>query len=108
MPSPVLSFILSNRALIADGLKAVRDWPKGRSQGGSMSEHVYKQIELTGSSKTGVEAAVQNAIAKASKTLHNLHWFQVVDTRGYVEQGKVDYWQVTIKLGFRVDDTTSL
>src|SRR5436309_1584930 len=107
MPSPVLSFILSNRALIADGLKAVRDWPKGRSQGGSMSEHVYKQIELTGSSKTGVEAAVQNAIAKASKTLHNLHWFQVVDTRGYVEQGKVDYWQVTIKLGFRVDDTTS-
>src|SRR5436309_3507104 len=80
MPSPVLSFILSNRALIADGLKAVRDWPKGRSQGGSMSEHVYKQIELTGSSKTGVEAAVQNAIAKASKTLHNLHWFQVVET----------------------------
>ncbi|TMA12645.1 MAG: dodecin domain-containing protein [Deltaproteobacteria bacterium] len=73
-----------------------------------MSEHVYKQIELTGSSKTGVEDAVQNAIAKASKTLHNLHWFQVVDTRGYVEQGKVDYWQVTIKLGFRVDDTTSL
>jgi dodecin len=73
-----------------------------------MSEHVYKQIELTGSSKTGVEDAVQNAIAKASKTLHNLHWFQVVDTRGYVEEGKVDYWQVTIKLGFRVDDTTSL
>ena len=73
-----------------------------------MSDHVYKQIELTGSSKTGVEDAVQNAIAKASKTLRNLHWFQVVDTRGYVEQGKVDYWQVTIKLGFRVDDTTSL
>jgi flavin-binding protein dodecin len=73
-----------------------------------MSEHVYKQIELTGSSKTGVEDAVRNAVAKASKTLHNLHWFQVIDTRGYVEQGKVDYWQVTIKLGFRVDDTTSL
>jgi dodecin len=73
-----------------------------------MSEHVYKQIELTGSSKTGVEDAVQNAIAKASKTLHNLRWFEVVDTRGYVEEGKVDYWQVTIKLGFRVDDTTSL
>ncbi|HEV8341093.1 MAG TPA: dodecin [Candidatus Binatia bacterium] len=73
-----------------------------------MSEHVYKQIELTGSSKTGVEDAVRNAVAKASKTLHNLHWFQVIDTRGYIEQGKVDYWQVTIKLGFRVDDTTSL
>jgi flavin-binding protein dodecin len=72
--------------------------------GGSMSEHVYKQVELTGSSKTSVEDAVQNAITKATKTLRNLHWFQVVDTRGYVENGKVDYWQVTIKLGFRVDD----
>jgi dodecin len=73
-----------------------------------MSEHVYKQIELTGSSKTGVEDAIQSAIAKASKTLRNLHWFQVVDTRGYIEQGKVDYWQVTIKLGFRLDDETNL
>jgi hypothetical protein len=72
-----------------------------------MSEHVYKQIELTGSSKTSVEDAIQNAIAKASKTLRNLHWFQVVDTRGYIEQGKVDYWQVTIKLGFRLDDETA-
>ncbi|HEV8344572.1 MAG TPA: dodecin [Candidatus Binatia bacterium] len=69
-----------------------------------MSEHVYKQVELTGSSKTSIEDAVQNAITKATKTLRNLHWFQVVDTRGYVENGKVDYWQVTIKLGFRVDD----
>ena len=72
-----------------------------------MSEHVYKQIELTGSSKTGVEDAIQNAIAKASKTLHNLHWFQVVETRGYIQQGKVDYWQVTIKIGFRLDDETA-
>jgi flavin-binding protein dodecin len=73
-----------------------------------MSEHVYKQIELTGSSKTSVEDAIQNAIAKASKTLRNIHWFQVVETRGYIEQGRVDYWQVTIKLGFRVDDTTDI
>ncbi len=69
-----------------------------------MSEHVYKQIELTGSSKTGVEDAIQNAIAKASATLHNLHWFQVVETRGNIDQGKIAYWQVTIKLGFRLDD----
>ena len=69
-----------------------------------MSEHVYKQVELTGSSKTGLEDAIQNAITKASKTLRNLHWFQVVDTRGYIENGKVDYWQVTIKLGFRLED----
>jgi dodecin len=73
-----------------------------------MSEHVYKQIELTGSSKTSVEDAIQNAIAKASKTLRNIHWFQVVETRGYIEQGRVDYWQVTIKLGFRVDNTTDI
>ncbi len=68
------------------------------------SEHGYKQVELTGSSKTGLEDAIQNAITKAAKTLRNIHWFQVVDTRGYIENGKVDYWQVTIKLGFRLDD----
>jgi dodecin len=74
------------------------------SKGGVMSDHIYKQIELTGSSKTSVEDAVQNAITKASKTLHNLNWFQVVETRGYIENNRVDYWQVTIKLGFRLDD----
>lgn len=70
----------------------------------SEREHVYKLVELTGSSKTSLEDAIQNAITKAAKTLRNLHWFQVVDTRGYVENGKVDYWQVTIKLGFRLED----
>lgn len=69
-----------------------------------MSEHVYKQIELTGSSKSSIEDAVSKAIAKAGETVHNLRWFQVVETRGYIEKGKVDYWQVTIKLGFTVDD----
>ncbi len=69
-----------------------------------MNEHVYKQVELTGSSKTSIEDAVQNAIAKASKTLRNVHWFQMVETRGYIENGKIDYWQVTIKLGFRLED----
>lgn len=69
-----------------------------------MDDHIYKQVELTGSSHTSMEEAVQNAIAKAGRTLHNIHWFQVVDTRGYVANNKVDYWQVTIKLGFRLDD----
>lgn len=73
-----------------------------------MSEHIYKQIELTGSSKTGIEDAVQNAIARASKTLHNLDWFQVVETRGNIERGTAAYWQVTVKVGFRLDDDTSL
>jgi flavin-binding protein dodecin len=69
-----------------------------------MDDHTYKQVELTGSSHTSMEEAVQNAITKAGKTLHNIHWFQVVDTRGYVANNKVDYWQVTIKLGFRLDN----
>ena len=69
-----------------------------------MNEHIYKQVELTGSSQTSVEEAVQNAIAKAAKTLRNIHWFQVIDTRGYIENNSIHYWQVTIKLGFRLDD----
>ena len=69
-----------------------------------MSDHIYKQVELTGSSKTSVEEAVQNAISKAAKTLHNINWFQVVETRGYITDNTIDFWQVTIKLGFRLDD----
>jgi dodecin len=69
-----------------------------------MSEHTYKHIELTGSSAESSDQAIQNAIAKASETVKNLHWFQVVDTRGYIEEGGVKYWQVTIKVGFRIGD----
>lgn len=69
-----------------------------------MSEHVYKHIELTGSSKEGLEAAIRNAIGKAAETVEHLHWFEVVDTRGYIEDGDVAYWQVTVKAGFRLND----
>lgn len=65
--------------------------------------HVYKSIELTGSSSQGLEQAISNALAKASKTLHNLRWFQVIDTRGEIEGGKVAHWQVTMKVGFTLD-----
>lgn len=68
-----------------------------------MSNHVYKTIELTGSSAKGLEDAIANAVAKASKTVHNLRWFQVVDTRGEIEGGKVAHWQVTMKVGFTLD-----
>ena len=68
-----------------------------------MSNHVYKTIELTGSSPKGFEEAVKNAVAKASKTLHNLRWFQVLETRGEIEEGKVAHWQVTMKVGFTLD-----
>jgi dodecin len=69
-----------------------------------MDDHVYKLLELTGSSTDGLEEAIQNAISKASKTVRNLHWFQVVDTRGQIEDGQVAHWQVTLKVGFRLDD----
>jgi flavin-binding protein dodecin len=70
-----------------------------------MSEHTYKIIELAGSSKVSIEDAVQSAVAKASATLRNLRWFEVVETRGYVEDGKVAYWQVTVKIGFTLEDS---
>ncbi|OUR74252.1 hypothetical protein A9Q78_01220 [Methylophaga sp. 41_12_T18] len=69
-----------------------------------MTEHTYKHIELTGSSADSSDQAIQNAIAKANETVKNLHWFQVIDTRGYIEEGGVKYWQVTIKVGFRIED----
>ena len=68
-----------------------------------MSNHVYKSVELTGSSPKGIDQAVANAIAKASKTVHNLRWFQVIDTRGEIEKGKVAHWQVTLKIGFTLE-----
>ena len=68
-----------------------------------MSEHTYKIIELVGSSKVSIEDAVQGAVAKASATLRNLRWFEVTETRGYIEEGKVAYWQVTVKVGFTVE-----
>ena len=69
-----------------------------------MTDHTYKRIELVGSSQTTIEDAVNNALAKASRTIHNMRWFEVIDTRGHIDQGKVQYWQVTIKVGFTLDD----
>lgn len=69
-----------------------------------MADHVYKKIELTGSSTESSDDAIRNAVARASKTLKNLRWFEVVETRGYIEDGKVAHWQVTVKIGFTLDD----
>ena len=69
-----------------------------------MTNHVYKTLELTGSSKTSIEDAVARAIEKASETVRNIHWFQVIETRGHVADGKVAHWQVTIKAGFTLED----
>ncbi|HMA99252.1 MAG TPA: dodecin [Wenzhouxiangella sp.] len=69
-----------------------------------MSNHVYKQIRLTGSSTESSDAAVKRAIAKASESLKNLRWFEVIDTRGHIEDGQVQHWQVTIEVGFTLED----
>jgi dodecin len=68
-----------------------------------MSNHVYKHLELTGSSAISIEEAVQNAVTKAHETVRNIQWFNVCETRGHVIDGKVAHWQVTIKLGFTLE-----
>ena len=69
----------------------------------NMKDEVYKLIELTGTSTTSIEDAVNTAIKRAHKTIKRLCWFQVVETRGHIDKGKVDHWQVTIKVGFSVE-----
>lgn len=67
-------------------------------------EHVYKHIEITGSSTQSSDDAIEKAIAKAGESIKHMHWFEVTDTRGYIEDQNVRYWQVTIKIGFRIED----
>jgi flavin-binding protein dodecin len=69
-----------------------------------MSDHIYKKIELVGSSTISIEDAVQNALARAAKTIRNMRWLEVVETRGHIEDGKLAHWQVTVKIGFTLDD----
>ena len=69
----------------------------------SMSDHIYKMIELVGSSPNGIEDAVNNAITRAGKTIRNMKWFEVAEVRGHLENNKVADWQVTVKVGFTLD-----
>lgn len=69
-----------------------------------MNDHVYKHIEITGSSSRSYQEAIQNAVARAAKTVENMRWFEVVDSRGHIEKDKVSHWQVTIKIGFTLKD----
>ena len=68
-----------------------------------MTNHVYKMLELTGSSPISIEDAVQTAISKAHETIRNMHWFTVTETRGHVVDGKVAHWQVSVKVGFTLE-----
>jgi len=69
-----------------------------------LGDHVYKTTELVGTSAVSIEDAVNQAVERAAKTLRHMGWFQVVETRGHIESGKIAHWQVTVKIGFRLDD----
>ncbi len=69
-----------------------------------MSHHVYKKIEVVGSSSTGIDDAIRNAVEVASHSLDHMDWFEVVETRGEIRNGEVNYFQVTVKIGFRLND----
>jgi flavin-binding protein dodecin len=71
-----------------------------------MDDHIYRIIQIVGSSDKSVDDAIQRAVARASQTLRNLRWFEVVETRGHIEDGKVEHYQVTLKIGFTIADTT--
>lgn len=69
-----------------------------------MAEHVYKKIEVTGTSNESIDLAIKNAISRASKSVHNMRWFEVTETRGAIDGGGVSQFQVTLKIGFALDD----
>ena len=69
-----------------------------------MNDHVYKHIELTGSSTENIEDAIRQAITRAGETVHNLRWFEVIQARGHIENGRVAHWQVVLKVGFTLDE----
>jgi len=68
-----------------------------------MTDHIYKKIELVGSSSKGIEEAVKNALSRAKKTVRNMRWFEITETRCYLEEGKIAHWQVTLKVGFTLE-----
>ncbi len=69
-----------------------------------MSHHVYKTLDLVGSSPKSIEDAVEGAIARAGKTVRNMRWFEVTDTRGQIENGKLGYWQIGLRIGFTLEE----
>jgi flavin-binding protein dodecin len=98
--SPAPATVLASRRYNA----AYRIVDASSTEGAAMTDHVYKTVELTGSSPDGTDAAVRCAIERASKTIRDIRWFKVTETRGYVEDGKVAHWQVTLKVGFTLEE----
>jgi dodecin len=83
-----------------DQQKERRSWSKGKL----MKNHVYKLLEIVGSSETSIEDAISTAVAQANKTVRNMDWFEVVETRGHIENGKIGHYQVTLKIGFGLEN----
>lgn len=69
-----------------------------------MTDHVYKHIDLTGSSPVSSDDAIRRAIAKAAESIREMHWFEVLETRGFISGKAIKHWQVTIRVGFRIED----
>jgi dodecin len=69
-----------------------------------MSDHVYKHVDITGSSKVSSDDAVRRAVSKASQSIRGMRWFKVLETRGHIDKDAVQYWQVTVQIGFKIDD----
>ncbi|WP_417516879.1 dodecin [Marinobacter sp.] len=67
--------------------------------------HVYKKVEIVGSSETSIEGAIENALAESAKSIHNMEWFEVTETRGHIVDGKVGHYQVSLKIGFRIKES---
>ena len=69
-----------------------------------MTDHINKHVRITGTSKVSSDEAIKAAIAKAAHTIHGMRWFEVVDSRGIIQEGEIQYWQVTIRIGVTLDD----
>jgi dodecin len=94
----------ARRSIPRRAMRAAASGERNEQENPEMSEHVYKQIELTGSSPVSSDDAVRNAIAKASKTIRGMRWFEVTDTRGHIDDNALAHWQVTIKVGFTLEE----
>jgi flavin-binding protein dodecin len=85
-------------------LQTTPKWSFVMASTAAMKDHVYKILELVGSSEDSIEGAIQNAISRASKTIREMKWFEVVQTRGHIENGSVRHYQVTLRVGFTLED----
>lgn len=95
---------LSKKAVDIDGIVFEYVKLKIKTRIFTMSDHIYKKIEIVGSSSKSIEDAIENAVTRAGQSVKNLRWFEVAETRGHIEDGKVKHYQVTLKIGFTLEE----